>query len=189
MAADGKDHENELIFNAYEIAARRFWVDKPWPPTKVGRFWLGWLYGLISDTGRSIARPLAAWAITILIFWCVFFFFTTDREVHHHDGGCHADYRATLLSSEVAAAERRALTGPLGEALMLAIRNATVIDRTDPASLRRMYGCLYGMTGNGAGALPVVPPSVTLLSGLQSIISAALLFLTVLGVRNMFRLK
>lgn len=43
------------------------------------------------------------------------------------------------------------------------------------------------MTGNGA--LPVVPPSVTLLSGLQSIISAALLFLTGLGVRNMFRLK
>ena len=40
MAADAKDIEKEVLFNGYEIASRRFWVDQPlgagWD-----RFWLG----------------------------------------------------------------------------------------------------------------------------------------------------
>lgn len=47
----------------------------------------------------------------------------------------------------------------------------------------------YGMAGKESAAQPVIPSSVMLLSALQSILSAVLLFLAGLGVRNMFRMK
>lgn len=52
-----------------------------------------------------------------------------------------------------------------------------------------MFGCLYGMVGQGASALPVIPPAVALLSAIQTIIAGLFIFLFGLGVRNMFRLK
>lgn len=76
---------------------------------------------------------------------------------------------------------------------MLSFRNSIVIDRAEPSTSRRMYGCLYGVMGAGrAGSgvtLPVVPPVVTMLSALQSVLAAVLLFLAGLAVRNTFRLK
>lgn len=191
MAADGKDHENELLFNAHEIAARRFWIDKPgtlWRPG--ARFWLGWLYGAMSDYGRSIARPLLGWLLTVGLFWGVFLFGTTDKEALAHGRQCHPAHEAVDGPS---AAPRLALGGPAGQALILSFRNSIVIDRAEPSTSRRMYGCLYGMTGTGRGGngatLPVIPPVVTMLSALQSVLAAVFLFLAGLAVRNTFRIK
>lgn len=55
---------------------------------------------------------------------------------------------------------------------MLAFRNPRVIDRSAAATSRRMYGCLYGMSGQGSAALPVIPLSVALLSALQAVVFA-----------------
>jgi hypothetical protein len=59
MAAEAKDTEKEILFNAHEIASRRFWVDEPFG-RGAGNFWLGWAYGKLSDYGQSFAQPLVA---------------------------------------------------------------------------------------------------------------------------------
>jgi uncharacterized protein YjbI with pentapeptide repeats len=190
MAAAGKDHENELLFNAYEIAARRFWVDKPWSGfVPGGRFWLGWFYGLISDYGRSIMRPLVAWSLVVCLFWGVFFFCTTDFPALGYGTRCHGVASKTKEENGQDKLKARRFTGPGGQALALSFRNALVINRMEPAASRQMYGCLYGFRSAGGLQQPDIPPSVTFLSALQAFLSAILLFLAGLGVRNMFRIK
>ena len=70
------------------------------------------------------------------------------------------------------------------EAAILSARNATLFDRSDLS--RRMYGCLYGIQER---THPVIPPSVTLLQTLQTVLSGILLFLAGLAIRNMYRVK
>lgn len=195
MAADAKDHENELKFNGYEIAARRFWVDKP----NEGRFWLGWLYGLFSNYGQSVKRPLAAWVLLALAFGLIFFIFTPDHTRTAHGTLCNEQYRQAVAE----AGAERWFAGPISQAFFISLRNASVIGQMEPSASRRMYGCLYGLeevrakgatSGAGEdnarpGPWPVIPPSVTVLSAIQSVLSAVLLFLAGLGLRNTFRMK
>lgn len=190
MAADAKDHENELKFNGYEIAARRFWVDKP----NEARFWLGWLYGLFSDYGQSVKRPFLTWLALIWTFWAIFLVFTPDHTQTAHGTQCHEQYRSAV-GEDVAALR---FTSPGWQALSLSLRNASVIAQPDTAVTRRIYGCLYGFEraalssdGDATEAIrwPVIPPSVTYLSALQSVLSAIFLFLTGLCLRNTFRMK
>ena len=54
LAIQGQDHERELQFLKGEIAARRGTQDKLFHL----RFWVGWLYQILSDFGRSMVRPL-----------------------------------------------------------------------------------------------------------------------------------
>lgn len=201
MAADAKDHENELKFNGYEIAARRFWVDHPYK--NPGRFWLGWLYGLTSNYGQSVMRPFALWLVSIFVFWGIIHVATLDHAVIE-PGKCHPQFAQATGEAKPPYFG----LGTAGQSFTLAFRNALVIERPDPAVARRMYGCLYGVERatlsrsgpveaakssedeiGGAGPWPVIPLSVTLLSALQSVVSAILLFLLGLALRNMFRMK
>lgn len=193
MAADGKDHENELKFNGYEIAARRFWVDKP----NELRFWLGWLYGLTSDYGQSVKRPLLIWLALAVAFWVIFLVFTPDHTKLAHGASCHEDYRRAVGQD----AASLALTTPAWQALSLSLRNASIIAQPDASVTRRIYGCLYGFENpppdpakSDAGPKPslmhpVIPTSVSYLSAIQSLLSAIFLFLLGLGLRNTFRMK
>jgi uncharacterized protein YjbI with pentapeptide repeats len=186
MASDGKDYESESIFNGYEIAARRFWIDKP----SSLRFWAGWFYGLVANYGRSSTRPLMAWVLTTSLFWGAFYFSATDLAQRHNlERRCHPRYINTLYRDELEEQDRQWFSGPLGQAGLLSLRNGLIIDRLDPSASRRMFGCLFGMNGIDSSAQPFVPTSVSLLSALQSILSAVLLFFAGLGLRNMFRMK
>ncbi len=63
--------------------------------------------------------------------------------------------------------------------------------------LNQIYACLYGIHGHVSetpGTLPtsfvpVIPDGVALLSLLQLVISAVLIFLVLLALRNYFRIK
>ena len=186
MAADARDHENELNFNGYEIAARRFWVDEP----NEARFWLGWLYGLTSNYGQSIFRPLVLWIVSIPIFWFVIQFTTLD-DTAIEPGKCHKTFEQAEQQYPQVASNQSMYSGlgSAGQSFTLAFRNAFVIDRPDAEVARRVYGCLYGLQNIGTAKLPIIPLSVTLISALQSIVSAIFLFLLGLGLRNMFRMK
>lgn len=188
MAADGNDHVNALRFNAREIIARRFWVDKPYPLEEedtwenchAARYWLGWLYGVFSDYGRSIVRPLM-WEVGLVGFFAVVFLTLAVAEEGPRPGerwnACHASY----LGDEQ---KKNQKTNRLTEAIALSKRNVLFIGRADTA--RRTYGCLYGLENEGRSGR--VPPWVGFLSSAQSILSAILLFLAGLAIRNMFRI-
>jgi uncharacterized protein YjbI with pentapeptide repeats len=79
MAIAGSDVENEVRFNAAEIGCRRFWIDQPWPPAKgAGRFWIGWLYQMLSNCGQSLKRPLLG--LSILLVGCAVVFGSCGRR-------------------------------------------------------------------------------------------------------------
>jgi len=53
----------------------------------------------------------------------------------------------------------------------------------------RTFGCLYGVERYGDNPIAIVPSSVSFASALQKAISAVLIFLFGLAVRNMLRMK
>jgi hypothetical protein len=75
------------------------------------------------------------------------------------------------------------------EALHLALRNAAVILDGGVDAVHRTFRCLYGVERHGRISLIVVPSSVTFASTLQKAISALLIFLFGLAIRNMLRMK
>ncbi|MDQ8700308.1 hypothetical protein [Hyphomicrobium sp. LHD-15] len=176
MAEQGNDHTSALQFNADEIAARRFWVDEPFG-RNASRFWLGWLYQLVSDYGRSILRPLIGLLAVVTTFSALFYAGaqSTDPKAAWARE-CHGSVDKAELELQP--------TDKLTEALSLSIRNALIFDRSDTS--RRTYGCLYGLVDNGRSG--AIPTWVGKLSLLESLLSAIFLFLIGLALRNMFRL-
>jgi hypothetical protein len=82
-----------------------------------------------------------------------------------------------------------AQTDAVTEALLLSLRNAMVFEFGRGEGARRTYACLFGLEGTGEQEYPVVPPRVSLASAAQSLASAALIFLFLLALRNLLRLK
>ena len=76
------------------------------------------------------------------------------------------------------------------KALSLSISNSVpLISPTKAEEVRSIYACLYGFSGSAKGLaefnIPVWSP---LLQQLQNVVSAALIFLFLLGIRNQFKL-
>ena len=67
LAHEARDWGNEMEFFAQEVRCRRFSEDFPTGPN-AGRFWFGLFYEKLSNFGRSFARPLVAWAISLMGF-------------------------------------------------------------------------------------------------------------------------
>ncbi len=176
MAEQGNDHTSALRFNANEIAARRFWVDEPFG-RNASRFWLGWLYQLVSDYGRSILRPLIGLFAVVATFAALFYAGAQpDVPRTPWARACHESVDREELKLQP--------TDKVTEAISLSIRNALIFDRSDTS--RRTYGCLYGLVDNGRSG--AIPTWVGKLSLLESLLSAIFLFLIGLALRNMFRL-
>ena len=67
------------------------------------------------------------------------------------------------------------------------LRAEAHIGRTDSA--RRTLGCLYGLEQDGDPQYPLVPIRVSVASTGQALASGLLIFLFLLAVRNLLRLK
>ena len=83
-----------------------------------------------------------------------------------------------------------ASTNATNEALYLSLKNGLVFldgGRSDVA--RRIYGCLYGLDRIGDQDNPVIPYRVSVASTIQSLAGATLIFLFLLAVRNLLRLR
>ena len=87
---------------------------------------------------------------------------------------------------------------PFFAALGIAMRKALVLPGIDPIQkLNELYACLYGVYPLGnttpnvlpAQFVPIIPESVALLGILQFLLSALLIFLFFLAMRNHFRIK
>jgi hypothetical protein len=77
-------------------------------------------------------------------------------------------------------------TDAVTEAIQLSLKNALVFSVGGSESARRTYSCLYGLD---AGDQLRVSVRVSTASMLQSLASGVLIFLFLLAVRNLLRLK
>ena len=167
LAIQAHDYERELQFFKGEIIARRRTEDK----LKHARFWFGCLYQLLSDFGRSMGRPLLSLGISLLLFATIYAYQSP------------ADWYQLLI-------EPASCLDGSGDSRIVALGISVVnafpfaaISSSD--LLNQFYACLYGIQESA----PVIPYLVTFVSVIQFFVSAVLLFLFLLAVRNHFRIK
>ena len=179
LAIEGHDHERELQFFKGEITARRGTVDT-W---RTGRFWVGWLYEVLSDFGRSMLRPVVWLMMTFGLFGAFYFGYghVARQELFTGWLKCIAGEGGTLPA-----------------ALSLSVHNVFPFAGIGSSGkLEQVYACLYGIHpvtsledgGLPVGFTPVIPDGVALAGVAQFIVSAVLVFLFVLAIRNYFRIK
>ena len=161
MAIQGADYEREHMAFKGELRSRRWTVEKWWHPS----LWLGMLYDGVADCGRSYLRPAGVWAASIAAF-AAFYWWRAAAGV---EARC-----AEAGGSEL-------------QALFLSVKNALVIfGGTRDARVNQAYLCLY----NSSAEQPHIPPTVTFVETLAQIpVSAALMFVFLLAVKNRFKIK
>ena len=218
LAIQATDHDRAQEFFAREIRSGRFAWDwpLPWPVWKASvwvgffRFWLGICYGLFSDYGRSVARPLIWWLGAIAVSAMVYLgehegvrqrrdaserngahwaaaYLSTSYEAWRLGEPCYVpgDDRPGLGALSPAVRER---TSAPKEALDLALRTGLVLIDPDTDNARRIYGCLYGVERFGETVAPIVPPPVSHFMILEKIFCALMIILFGLALRNMLRM-
>lgn len=179
LAIQGHDHQLELQCLKGEITARRGELDKPFHL----RFWAGWLYQIFSDFGRSMALPLFWLIVSIGVFAGVYA--GQSPQYSHHSLAASVPCASATGDARIAA-------------LTLSIHNAFPFAGIGSSGkLDQVYACLYGTPSVDASAAnptpiplsPPIPDSVAFLGALQFLVSAVILFLLVLAIRNWFRIK
>ena len=196
FAIQGEDHRSELKFHAHEIRTARFVND--W--FHHSRFWFGVGYELLSNFGRSVIRPAIAWGALVTVFAAIYLGISAEMNGRAPDYYALAPQGVTqpclsvapVADERVRAAQAQiaATTSASAEAWSLALKNGFVFidwDRTEAA--RRTYGCLFGLTSDGGNTYPVVPRAVSVAGLIQNVLSAVLIFLLLLGIRNLLKLK
>jgi uncharacterized protein YjbI with pentapeptide repeats len=125
-----------------------------------GAFWFGILYDVLSDFGRSLLRPFVFWVGAFAAFAGAYF---------------------SLAAIPNAARPVGPVCGALVNAVQLSFKNALINlggGGRDPTM--QIYRCLFGLD---------IPNSVFFVELTQTLLSAALIFLLLLALRNRFRIQ
>jgi hypothetical protein len=158
LAVQGNDYDQERRFFEGELRAIRRHSDK-W---KRATFWLGHLYELFSDFGRSLSRPIVAWLLVTSCFAFVYYWLfrkmCNDASCGWPEGWLGPGLYAAIVNS----VPGLGLVGGNGRALAIACIN---------------------------GRADWLTPGIDLLFTLQSILSVILSFLFILAIRNYLRIK
>jgi hypothetical protein len=164
MAIQGADYDREQMSFKGELRSRRRTVDKPWHPG----LWLGILYDVFADCGRSISRPASLWLLSVLAF-AIFFVRAADQ------GG--KGWAECVARGDA----------PFFKSLYISGRNALVLSRGGKDDrIAQAYHCLFG----GADGKLSIPDCVSFVeSFVQLPLSAVLIFLVLLAVKNRFKIK
>ena len=157
------------VFFAEELLARRWVTDKPWS----GRYWFGLLYQLLSNFGRSCILPLVWLVGAMLVFTGAYYCLRHDTEALP---GVHASL-VTCASVDTG----ESLVAAFGLSLHRSLAGLSSLGERLPD----FYASLYGVCD---GPL-IVPNAVSFLGVVQTVISAGLIFLFLLALRNFFRLR
>ena len=167
LAIQAHDYERELQFFKGEIISRRGTEDK----LTHARFWFGWLYQLLSDFGRSMGLPLLWLGISLLLF-AIFYACQSPADW----------YQPLVKPVSCVDGSGASRIVALGVSVINAFPFAAI---SSSDLLNQYYACLYGIQESA----PVIPYVVTFASVIQFFVSAVLLFLFFLAVRNHFRIK
>ena len=159
MAIQGADYDREQMSFKGELRSRRWTTDKPWQPG----LWLGILYDVFSDCGRSIFRPASLGLLSMLAF-AIFFVRIADQ------GG--REWTECVARGDM----------PFLKALYVSGRNALVLSSGGKDDrIKKAYHCLFG---------DAIPDGVSFVeSFVQVPLSAVLIFLFLLAVKNRFKIK
>jgi hypothetical protein len=162
-----KDHDHETEQRAFhgELRSRRGNIDY--------RFGLSFWYDLVADCGRSIWTPFIVWLATLFAF----------AEVYLSNAGIDiANWQLMCWANESTVGLK---------ALSLSIANAVpVIGSSRPEEIRSIYACLYGFSGVPQGSQQFnIPPWSPVIQVGQNVVSAILIFLFLLAIRNRFKIK
>jgi hypothetical protein len=187
LAILGHDHENEAKAFKGETRAKRGTEHKPW----LAAYWFGAFYDALSDFGRSMMRPFYAWAALTAAF-AAFYIITSAVEPPPvtKDAGFFARNlpfaRAALRGDLTCRVDDLTGINPLGEAAYLAVKNGLiVIGLGSEGKINQAHACLYG----GTVGAPVFPSGISIWQIVQNLLSAPIIFLFLLGVRNNFKIK
>ncbi len=179
LAIKSHDNDYEHLFRAGEFRSKRSLRGEDnggdhniWRLVKPS-WWINILYELFSDFGRSLVRPFVVWLAVIA--------FMTWVHVSNHNAlnsfvahNCSPNFAALHVSVE---------TGMLG------------IGRNGAQKTAQDFACLYGLSPNfkppseGGKLVPNVPYRIVFWQMGQTVISAVLIFLFLLALRNHFKLK
>lgn len=159
MAIQGADYDREQMSFKGELRSRRWTTDKPWHPG----LWLGIVYDVFADCGRSIFRPALLWLLSVLAFAIIFV------RVADQGGKGWAECIARG-------------DAPFFKSLYVSGRNALVLSSGGKDDrITQAYRCLFGDT---------IPDGVSFVeSFVQVPLSAVLIFLFLLAVKNRFKIK
>ena len=169
LATQGHDHERELLFFQQELLSRRWVADRPWHAL----FWLIAFYQVAAGFGRSLSRPVIAWTISWLGF----------AGLYAYLGDSAGTLDSTGLARPCTSIEARE---PWLAALGLSLHRSLPALSGLASKLPEFHIALYG---SRHGCLESVPMSVLLTGVFQTLISAVLIFLFLLTVRNHFRIR
>jgi hypothetical protein len=171
------------------------------------RFWLVLLYQCTSKFGRSLVRPLLFWLAVASLSAVCFLNQSLVIKREFQDANAVGTSENNLIGaiSRIAPwweqepcfaaplnAELKGLPEPLrrstsasAEAWHLAFRNGLVLLAMGSEEAHRTLGCLYGTNQSAI----IVPRNVSVVLAMQKVVSAALIFLFGLALRNTLRVK
>jgi hypothetical protein len=191
LAIQGHDHEREQDFFACELMSARWINDMPWH----ARFIAGVIYQGLSDFGRSLVRPVLWWLLSTSASFLSFMWTYMSGATSHHEKSVSANlmrFASESLRCQVGEGD------PIWSALHLAIRKGLLFVGLDAdEKLNQIYACLYGIHNPSvlapralpADYTPIIPDTVHTLGLIQTLVSAVLIFLFLLAVRNHFRIR
>lgn len=214
LAIQAHDHENEQLFWAKELRISRALLSSERRNLRnilwLAPLWLvNFLYEMLSNYGRSIFRPILTWALIILFMTCIHL--SNHFKSHHaqtvtipaQNAKNTSAYPPSLTSwlarsLPFSSAPSPTLQGlgplpcnPVFSAFYLSLQKSLLGLGWD--SSRRLvsaqnYACLYG-THKDTNKTPIIPSGILILQMLQTLLSALLIFLLLLALRNNFKLK
>jgi uncharacterized protein YjbI with pentapeptide repeats len=191
LAVQGHDHEREQFFFAQEIKSLRGATDWPLPHLQdrkivwrnSARYWMGLFYQWCSDFGRSVVRPVFWWS-GLATFAALFYFAQHNRNDDPTSPAGLIEW-ATKDSTPPRECVKGEASSRVASAIFLAFHKGSVAGLGGSDKLAQTYACLYG---EERGA-PLIPDVVAYAGMAQTLLSAPLIFLFLLAVRNHFRIK
>lgn len=146
---------------------------------------------LCPNFGRSLWRPLFSWlALTIL---CTIFYLGKNPDIisRRSSGAFSALYGYAIDPALQVPCVTRDFpaTNPVAEAIKFSLKNSVLFNVAETGATRRTLGCLYGLETSDQTSDPTVPLSVSMVSGIQTVLSGLCIFLFLLAIRNLLRLK
>jgi hypothetical protein len=150
---------------------------------------LGLIYDVVSDFGRSIMRPVYFW-ITLFLISMMVYLSSYQTNLKSHELQASWPERQISLLHEALIGNLTCSSdaqdfNPLEEAANLALKHGLLmVGASFDGRLNQSVECLYGKTKGSPNC-----PSGLGWQTLQSLLSAPLIFLFLLAVRNRFKIK